>query len=78
MALIKKLNSVNLVQDSVISGIPPPFPRNSVKNTSHKICHHKKKGASDQKYEFTIEFIKIGHKTIAIMCYKCDLLIPPA
>ena len=46
----------------VISGIPPPFPRNSVKNTSHKICHHKKKGASDQKYEFTIEFIKIGHK----------------
>ena len=62
MALIKKLNSVNLVQDSVISGIPPPFPRNSVKNTSHKICHHKKKGVSDQKYEFTIEFIKIGHK----------------
>ena len=62
MALIKKLNSVNLVQDSVISGIPPPFPQKSVKNTSHKICHHKNKGASDQKYEFTIEFIKIGHK----------------
>ena len=27
MALIKKLNSVNLVQDSVISGKAPPFAR---------------------------------------------------
>ena len=38
------------------------FPQNSVKNTSHKICCHKNEGASDQKYEFTIEFIKTGYK----------------